>query len=313
MMVSTTARSSERCLPRLRWTATTRAPSTAASFAPPRTRRRPAAPHGPRCSTRRVPPTGRATSSSSPRPTWSPRATTPCPTTTFTCRTRTTPRTPAPARATWRTPHGWDAHAWCSRALTGTRWTWTCTSPTAWSSARGRSWLPPLPRPRRPVDNQSLMVQVLLIAAFVCLFLREMLAGPLLPGLDPGPVAAVYLGGQAAVGLATLGLVRWHERRLERVSPIASVARTDATALASRIAALVPHSVAVLGLGWLDVVRGWVGDLVLIDELIAVAPVMAVFVLGWWAVYPIDRRLREAVLIRDLDEGRPIHPDRKSV
>ena len=152
------------------------------------------------------------------------------------------------------------------------------------------------------------MVQVLLIAAFVCLFLREMLAGPLLPGLDPGPVAAVYLGGQAAVGLATLGLVRWHERRLERVSPIASVARTDATALASRIAALVLHSVAVLGLGWLDVVRGWVGDLVLIDELIAVAPVMAVFVLGWWAVYPIDRRLREAVLIRDLDEGRPIHP-----
>jgi len=171
------------------------------------------------------------------------------------------------------------------------------------------------------------MVQVLLIAAFVVLFLRESLERPLLRGVGAGGVAGVYLGGLAAISVLMLAIVWVQGRRLDRTGAAWAVRRADSAVLGSRVAAVVVHAFAVLGLGWLDVVRGAIGDLlvtigwasqdvartqagdlVLVDELLTVAPVLAVFVLGWWAMYPIDRRLREAVLLRELDEGRAVRP-----
>lgn len=51
-----------------------------------------------------------------------------------------------------------------------------------------------------------------------------------------------------------------------------------------------------------------VRDLVLVEELILMFPPLAMLIWGWWVYYPIDRRLREAVLMRHVDEGRPIYP-----
>jgi STE24 endopeptidase len=152
------------------------------------------------------------------------------------------------------------------------------------------------------------MVQVLLIATFVLLFLRESLARPFFSGQSGANVAAAYVLGLGAVSLAMLAAVWVQGRRLDRTGSTRAVHRADAAVLGSRVAAVVVHGFAVLGLGWLDVVRRWVGDIVLADELLAAAPVLGVFVLGWWAMYPIDRRLREAVVLRELDEGRPIRP-----
>jgi STE24 endopeptidase len=49
-----------------------------------------------------------------------------------------------------------------------------------------------------------------------------------------------------------------------------------------------------------------IGDLILIDEMLAISLPIAMLVFGWWADYPIDRRLREATLIGSIDAGRPI-------
>lgn len=53
--------------------------------------------------------------------------------------------------------------------------------------------------------------------------------------------------------------------------------------------------------------RERVDDLVLVDELAVMTPPILALIAMWWAYYPIDRRVREAALMRDLDEGRPIH------
>src|SRR5207248_1277614 len=62
--------------------------------------------------------------------------------------------------------------------------------------------------------------------------------------------------------------------------------------------------------GWLDAVRKMVGDLLLIDELIAIAPFIALLLGGWWSMYPVERRFQEALLMRQLDDplAQPIHP-----
>jgi STE24 endopeptidase len=60
--------------------------------------------------------------------------------------------------------------------------------------------------------------------------------------------------------------------------------------------------------GWLGAVRSVTGDLVLIDDLIALAPTFALLLWTWWCWYPVDRRLRDAMIFRRADAGLPVHP-----
>jgi Zn-dependent protease with chaperone function len=65
-------------------------------------------------------------------------------------------------------------------------------------------------------------------------------------------------------------------------------------------------AVAVLGFGWVDLVRSATGDILILDEILASLPAFVAFIAAWWIFYPFDRKIREARLIRDLDEGRPL-------
>ena len=78
--------------------------------------------------------------------------------------------------------------------------------------------------------------------------------------------------------------------------------------IAARIVLLLLHAFAVLGLGWLNVVRSMIGDVILLDELLAMLPALACLFGTWWVQYPMEQRVREALIIRRLDEGRPIYP-----
>lgn len=49
-------------------------------------------------------------------------------------------------------------------------------------------------------------------------------------------------------------------------------------------------------------------DWILLDELAVMLPTLALVLWSWWAYYPVDRRLREAALIRRADEGMPLYP-----
>ena len=152
------------------------------------------------------------------------------------------------------------------------------------------------------------MGQVLLIAVFAVLFLRDSAPAPWFAPRSETVVAGITVGSMALIWAAAQALIWSQGRRMDRRGDLRAVGRCDAIVGVSRLTAVSVHAFCVLGLGWLDVVRGAVGDLVLVDELIAVLPVLLVFVGGWWSMYPIDRRLREAALIRDLDEGRGIRP-----
>ncbi|MEM8783708.1 MAG: M48 family metallopeptidase [Planctomycetota bacterium] len=66
--------------------------------------------------------------------------------------------------------------------------------------------------------------------------------------------------------------------------------------------------VADLALGWLPLIRGMFGDLVLLDETLAMLPTLITVLGVWWLHYPIDRRLREATIMRRADEGLPVYP-----
>ena len=68
----------------------------------------------------------------------------------------------------------------------------------------------------------------------------------------------------------------------------------------------------MLWLGWLETIRSLTGDLVAVDEIIAMLPTIIGVAASWWLFYPLERRVREALLMRQLDEGRPVFglPDR---
>ena len=75
-----------------------------------------------------------------------------------------------------------------------------------------------------------------------------------------------------------------------------------------RILALVHTGACVLGAGWLDAVRSLVGDLVLIDELIALAPALILLAVEYAARYPVERVVHDARMLSALDEGLPFYP-----
>ncbi|MHC4414758.1 MAG: M48 family metallopeptidase [Planctomycetota bacterium] len=127
------------------------------------------------------------------------------------------------------------------------------------------------------------------------------------PGLDGWIVAGIAWGpvllvlGVAQVGVALYG------RKLAGGAPQA-ISGADRLVRGARWLLLGLHAVAVLAFGWLGVVREAVGDRIIIDELLTIAPPLAGVLGTWWVYYPIDRRVREAVLVRRLDLGRAIFP-----
>lgn len=70
---------------------------------------------------------------------------------------------------------------------------------------------------------------------------------------------------------------------------------------------LLTHVFCVFGLGWGDAIRVYTGNLVLVDELLAILPPLSIMI-AWWAFrYPIHRQIREALLIRTLDDGDTVY------
>lgn len=158
------------------------------------------------------------------------------------------------------------------------------------------------------------MTQILLIGVFVVVIAHN--ADPAFSrGLDarvdhytaPGVIVTV-LCVMTAIWLATHIYVHRCARLLDRTGQVKLAWSAERAVAISRVIGVIAHVGAVFWLGWLVAIRRLVGDLVLIDELIAVLPVVALFVAGWASLYPIDRRIREAVIVRSLDEGLPVEP-----
>ncbi len=137
-------------------------------------------------------------------------------------------------------------------------------------------------------------------------------------GLRLAPADGWSLGSWSVTALAcgpvlvllglTIGGVWWCDRRLSSGDTPRAVVDADRMVFAARWLILVNHGVVVLTFGWLGTVRGAVGNLIIIDEVLTIAPALLGYLGTWWAYYPIERRIRDAVLLRRLDLGQPIYP-----
>jgi STE24 endopeptidase len=156
------------------------------------------------------------------------------------------------------------------------------------------------------------MMHLLVIAAFVGLYLRDGMRAPILREYiaDWSPVwIAAWSVGSLLLLWGAAHAATWRlGRRIDATGSYRAIRRADMVLTSSRISAVFLHLFNILGLGWLDVVRGVTGNLVALDELIACAPLLAVFILGWWSMYPIDRRMRDAVILSEFDNARAMPP-----
>lgn len=168
-------------------------------------------------------------------------------------------------------------------------------------------------------------MQILLLGLFVGLFLHdaattqsvasidgtvhgaEALPGDVWPGWGPAPVAAIVLGPKLLLALFYLTACMRTRRRLGQTGGQKTLNRLE------RFTGLLPLVLLLLYggdlvFGALRVVRLELQHVVLVDEMIVMLPTLLVAVFAWWAYFPVDRRLRESVIFRDADAGRPVYP-----
>ena len=126
-------------------------------------------------------------------------------------------------------------------------------------------------------------------------------------GAAPWARSAVILAPFLAIAVAAWAGNHLCIRAIDRRGRVGAVRWSSRVILLARTAALGWHMVSVFALGLLGLVRTLTGDLVLVDELIASAPAFGVLLLTYRLAHPIERRIRDAMMIRTLDEGRPVY------
>ncbi len=123
---------------------------------------------------------------------------------------------------------------------------------------------------------------------------------------DIGRALAAALGGVLLlVGLAAAGIGYCRHLLTAKRRPAAVVA-AQRIARTARGLLLVHFAVIVLAFGWLDVTRAGVGDVAGLDDILAMLPTLGGFAVIWWIYYPVEQRVRDALLIRSLDHGRSV-------
>lgn len=127
-------------------------------------------------------------------------------------------------------------------------------------------------------------------------------------GLGRVAVVTMAIGPVLIIFLLTMLGMEWCRRQLDLGRVPGPIIAAERMARFARAAIVVNHIVVVLVFGWLGTVRSFVGNVIFLDEFIAVLPPLLGLIGLWWAYYPIERRLRDAMLIRRLDDGRPVYP-----
>ena len=120
-----------------------------------------------------------------------------------------------------------------------------------------------------------------------------------------GKVIAGLLVAHAVLAVSYAALCRHTLNRLNTVYASGALWWIDTASTVYRHALLLMYVIG-LWLGTLGAIRKQLGDQVLLDELLVFAPPLAMIGWSWWSYYPVDHRLRQAPLIRHLDQGQPI-------
>ncbi|MEM6506216.1 MAG: M48 family metallopeptidase [Planctomycetota bacterium] len=168
-------------------------------------------------------------------------------------------------------------------------------------------------------------MQVLLLGMFVAVFLhdattavqvyqdvellrvREAMPQDVWPYLGGQSVLLIVLLPKLMVGVSYWGACRAVRRELGTSTGQRSLNRLEAMTAALPLLLLCLFIID-LAVGSLRTARVPLQNIVLLDEIIVLLPTLLVALWAWSAYYPVDRRLREALIMRDADAGRPVYP-----
>ncbi|GAB4545597.1 MAG: hypothetical protein Tsb0013_03610 [Phycisphaerales bacterium] len=120
-------------------------------------------------------------------------------------------------------------------------------------------------------------------------------------------VTATLVGFVCIAGVAGLVFV-WCSRRLDRTGRALWVRTADRALLLGQWGIVLWLAFSCFALGWVGRVRAWTGDLVILDEALALTPAPLTLCALWLLFWPIERRVREATQFGRLERGEPVHP-----
>lgn len=152
------------------------------------------------------------------------------------------------------------------------------------------------------------MVQVLVILAFLSLHAGELMGDSAsLVHVLPSTTLAIIFAPLVLLGAVAHAICFRAGRMLDSKGELAvAIAAERAVALLRTVGGL-QFAAASSTLGWFTIVCTHAIDLPAVSELLAVTPALFYFAYLWWAFAPIERRLREARLMRQLREGEAVH------
>ncbi|MEX2214959.1 MAG: M48 family metalloprotease [Phycisphaeraceae bacterium] len=159
---------------------------------------------------------------------------------------------------------------------------------------------------------------ILILLVFMGLFVHDALVTPggpgqasavrdwLAAGSSDGVRLALMIGPKLFIAVVFSLACRASRRKMAVVGSPA-LRKLDLVQAACRYLMLVSYFVDLYALGALVRLRQTIGDPILLDELLVIAPTLALNAWMWWAYYPIDARMRAATLMGRLDRGQPVH------
>jgi STE24 endopeptidase len=153
-------------------------------------------------------------------------------------------------------------------------------------------------------------MQILILIMIMGLYAYDGL-GPIVPTpLDGAALWAVTLGPYALILALVLGGCLATERTLQRRPTRAKrwLWWLDMGISASHAMTLLVFMAGIYLFGALDALRAFTEPFTLPADLLILIPPLLTLTATWWAYYPIDRILRGASLMRELEEGAPVEP-----
>ncbi len=152
------------------------------------------------------------------------------------------------------------------------------------------------------------MVQILIILAFLSLHAGEFSgdSSPLLP-LSHATSVALILAPLLLYWSIAHALCLRAARALDASGEVAfALAAERALGLLRSIGGL-QFAASSTTVAWFALVTTHLVNLPALSELLAVTPLLVFIAALWWSFAPIDRRLRDARLMRQLRQGEPVH------
>ncbi len=151
------------------------------------------------------------------------------------------------------------------------------------------------------------MVQILLIIIFVSMHLAE----------EPGDWRLVHWTSAATLGLAAgpmfvMAIIveaaaRRAAQAMDRQGHLRPFLVAEGLAGRLRLLGLAWYVAAMVSGGWVVEASAIADGLPLGPELLVVIPPVAFLAALWWSLHPLEVRVREAMLFRQLASGAPVH------